>query len=814
MLSDTSPVTPLPPDKLRRSADLAGLAFGSTAELTPLDGFTGQERALGAVRLGGAIAKPGFNLVAIGHPGQGMQQAVETMLRDAAAKRPAPPDWVYVNNFAAPHKPVAIRLPAGQAVKLRSALKELIDDLKATLPATFESEDYQKRRGAMDEAFQRKQADAFKELNGKAAAKGLVLLRTPLGFAFAPAKNGQVVSPDEFHTWAEADRKQIEDSIHELEKDLEHIVQQMPAWEKVRRDEVRKLNRDTANFAVGRLIDETKAKFAELPPVQEHLEAVRRDLVENVGMFVAKSEGEDGPAPNAAPGGLFERYEVNVFVTNDPAQAGVPIVQELHPTLGNLTGRIEYLPTQGALVTNFRLLKPGALHRANGGYLLIDMRGLLTEPFSWPALKRMLKRGEIVIEDVSHFLGFASTVTLDPDPIPLDLKIVLFGERMLYYLLAAYDPEFAEHFKILADFEDDFERSAENEAAYAKLIAAIAAQDKLRPLQRGAVGVVIEQAARLADDSGKLTLVTDQIRNLIVEADYWAAEAGRAQIEAQDVAHAWEQQVWRASRIRDRDQEMILDKIALIETSGAQTGQINGLSVMELGGSRFGRPTRITCRVRPGAGAVVDIEREVKLGGPIHSKGVLILSGFLAGRFALDAPMSLFASLVFEQSYGGVEGDSASSAELYCLLSALAEAPLRQDIAVTGSINQHGEIQAIGGVNEKIEGFFDICRKRGLTGTQGVAIPVANVRHLMLRPDVVEACKAGQFAIYPITTADEGIALLTGLHAGARGDDGAYPADSVNGRVEARLKAFAKIRQHFGEPEAKAGGAKPEADAP
>jgi predicted ATP-dependent protease len=800
MLSDTSHATPLPPERLRRPTDLSSLVFQSTAELAPLDGFTGQERALGAVRLGSAITRPGFNLFAIGQPGLAMQQAVETMLREAAAVREAPPDWVYVNNFTEAHKPVAIRLPAGRAVKFSAALRELIEDLKAMLPAAFESEDYQKRRGAMDEVFQKKQAEAFKELSDKAGAHGLVLLRTPLGFAFAPAKNGQVVSPDEFHSWDEAARRKVEQSIHEMEKELERMVQQLPAWEKARREEVRKLNRDTANFAVGRLIDETKAKFADLPQVQAHLETVRRDLVENVGMFVAKGEGEEGPPPSATPGGPFDRYDVNVFVANDPETCGVPIISELHPTLGNLTGRIEYLSMQGALVTNFRLIKPGALHRANGGYLLLDVRALLAEPFSWTALKRVLKRGEIVIEDASHFLGLASTVTLEPDPIPLDLKIVLFGERILYYLLAQYDPEMSEHFKILADFEDDFERSAKNEAAYAKLIAAIAAQDQLRPLQRGAVVLVIEQAARLADDSSKLTLVTDQIRNLIVEADHWAAQSGRKQIEQQDVQYALDQQVWRVSRIRDRDQEMILDKVALIETTGQRVGQINGLSVMELGGFHFGRPTRITCRVRPGSGNLIDIEREVKLGGPIHSKGVLILSGFLAGRYALDTPMSLYASLVFEQSYGGVEGDSASSAELYALLSALAEAPLRQDIAVTGSINQHGEIQAIGGVNEKIEGFFDICRKRGLTGTQGVAIPVANVRHLMLRQEVVDACAAGQFAIYPITTADEGIALLTGLSA-----------EALNGRVEQRLKDFAKIRLRFGGSEAKP---KPESDAP
>ena len=407
----------------------------------------------------------------------------------------------------------------------------------------------------------------------------------------------------------------------------------------------------------------------------------------------------------------------------------------------------------------------------------------------------MLRQREIRIEDVTRFVGLTSSVSLEPDAIPLDLKVIIFGDRLLYYLLSAYDPEIGEFFKILADFEDDLERTPESEATHARLIASLLAQEQLKPVDRDGVALVLEHAARLTDDSGKLTLLTDRLKDLLAEADFWASEAKHQIITRADVQRALDENVRRMSRIRDRAQEAILRDIALIDTIGRTIGQVNGLSVIELSGFRFGRATRITCRVRPGAGKVVDIEREVELGGPIHSKGVLILSGFLAGRYALDTPMSLFASLVFEQSYAGVEGDSASSAELYALMSALADLPVRQDLAVTGSVNQRGEVQAIGGVNEKIEGFFDICKARGLTGMQGVLIPRSNVQHLMLRRDVIDACADGTFGIYPIGSADEGIALLTGRAAGQRGTDGTYPADSVNGLIELRLRSFARARE-------------------
>jgi lon-related putative ATP-dependent protease len=789
-------VKPLAAERLYRYTDLSSLAFLTTAELQPIDGLVGQARAVEAIRFGTQVGKAGFNLFVIGPNGARMQDAVKAMLAAEVAGKPGPSDWVYVHNFIDADRPIAIELPSGRARDFHDAMHKLIDDLKSALPAVFQSEDFQTRQGSIDESFQKRQSEAFSALRDKAAEKDIALLRTPLGFALAPTKDGQVVPPDEFATWPEAKRHEVQAAIEALEKDLEHIIRQIPRWETQRRDEVRQLSRDTAKYAVDQLIEDAKEAFNDIPRVVQHIETVRADLVENVGMFVVKSEDGENEGNVFRTGSPFDRYEVNVLVTQD-GDKPMPIVEELHPALGNLIGRIEYVPLHGALLTNFRLIKAGAIHRANGGYLLLDARSVLLEPFSWAALKRTLRRGKIAIEDIGRFLGLTSTVSLEPDPIPLKLKVILFGDRLLYFLLAALDPEMAEHFKVLADFEDDLPRTPENEAILARLLATLARQEGLTPLDREAVALVLEHAARSAENSSKLSLVVEQLREILIEADFCAREAKRGVISRADVESALMARIRRAARLRDRTQEAILDKVALIDTVGTHVGQINGLSVTELGGFSFGRPTRITCQVRPGSGKVVDIEREVELGGPLHSKGVLILSGFLAGRYALDTPMSLFASLVFEQSYGGVEGDSASSAELYALLSALAEIPLRQDLAVTGSVNQHGEIQAIGGVNEKIEGFFDICEKRGLTGTQGVLIPRANVQHLMLRKDVTEACAAGRFAVYPIAVLDEGIALLTGRSAGVRGSDGAYPPDSVNRRVEDRLRAFASIRRNF-----------------
>jgi lon-related putative ATP-dependent protease len=522
-----------------------------------------------------------------------------------------------------------------------------------------------------------------------------------------------------------------------------------------------------------------------------------------VGLFLATGEEENALVRrpiDSAQDPRFRRYLINIMATGREGATGAPVIEENNPSYGNVVGRIEHIAQMGTLVTDFLLIKPGALHKANGGYLLVDARRLLLSPFAWEALKQAIKGREIRIEQPTEVSGLASTQTLDPEPIPLDVKVVLFGDRELYYLLAAQDPDFPRLFKVQADFDDTIARSSENDTAYARLIASVVKEHGLKPLDATAVARVIDEGARLADDREKLSIELGRISDIVREADYWSGQARRKITTREDVARAIDEQIQRADRLRDRAQETIARGIVLVDTEGAEVGRINGLSVIQLGSFAFGRPSRITARVRVGSGRVMDIEREAKLGGPLHSKGVMILWGFLAGRYALDVPLALAATLVFEQSYGGVDGDSASSAELYALLSALSEVPIKQSLAVTGSVNQQGEVQAIGGVNEKIEGFFDICRARGLTAEQGVLIPRSNVQHLMLREDVVEAVKSGKFSIYAVGTIDEGIEILTGVKAGEPGPHGRFPAGTVNCMVEDKLKSLAERGRGFAKP--------------
>ena len=501
-------------------------------------------------------------------------------------ERKRPSDWVYVSNFADPRKPVAIELPGGRADEFRDGMHALINDLKTALPAVFQSEDYQTRRSAIDQTFQLKQAEGFSALQEKAATQDIAILRTPMGFALAPIRDGKPVPPDELRKWPEEKREEVQELIAQLEKDLEHVVRRVPQWETERRDEIRKLNRQTARVAIGQFIDRTKQHFADVPKILAHLEAIRTDLVENVAMFVVKSEGEERQQSRELLEGPFDKYAVNVLVAQAGGEGSVPIVEELHPTLSNLLGSIEYVSHHGVLGTNFRLIKAGAIHRANGGFLLLDARSVLTEPFSWAALKRTLRQREIRIEDLGRFIGFTSTVSLEPDPIPLDIKVVLFGDRLLYYLLASFDPDVAEHFKVLADLEDDIDRSPATEAAHARMIAVLIRRRNLKPVDRAGTALMIEHAARLADHANKLTLVVDQLEDVLAEADFLAGKGGRAVVSRADVVSAIEQKIRRSSRLRDRAQESILQDIALIDTGGTSVGQVNGLSVAELAGFR------------------------------------------------------------------------------------------------------------------------------------------------------------------------------------------------------------------------------------
>lgn len=792
-------VAPLTAKDLMRACDAHNFDLHSTSELDGSAIILGQDRALEAVDFGSRIAHSGFNLFVMSPPGTGAKDFVRRRLASKAARETPPADWVYVNNFDAPNRPIALKLPPGRSIVLRDSMNSLIDDLSASLPAVFESEDYRNRRQNIDDEFQTRQEQALKELDNKAMARNAAILRTPMGWVVTPLKKGKVIKPDEFERLSPEDQKLAKETIAEIQDELEQLLGAVPKFEKERRESIRKLDEETAMLAIGQSIEEITKRFSDLPEVLIYIDSVRKALIKHTTIFMSpQTEGTTGFAEPSSDG-RFEPFTVNVIVTHGDRDTAAPLVHEDHPTLQNLIGRIEHIAHQGALITNFTLIQSGALHRANGGYLLLDARQVFSEPFAWAALKRALRTQSIRIKGPAEYLGFASTVSLEPASIPLDIKVVIFGERLHYYLLLALDPEMRDLFKVVADFEEVIDRTPENECGFAELLRAICEREKLHPLDRSAIGRMIEHASRQAQDAGKLSLEIEPITDRLREADFLAREEGRSTIVRSDIVSAINAETRRTDRVRDYVQESILREIALIETEGSVVGQINAISVSQIGDFRFGRPTRITARVGVGAGKVVDIEREVELGGPIHSKGVLILSGYLSTRYALDLPTSLAATLVFEQSYGAVEGDSASCAELFALLSAISEVPLRQDLAVTGSVNQRGIVQAIGGVNEKVEGFFDICARRGLSRRQGVLIPRSNVQHLMLREDVIEACTSDQFAVYTISTVDDGIALMTGKTAGDRQPDGKFATGTLNRLVEDKLAAFAQTRRNFGQ---------------
>jgi predicted ATP-dependent protease len=795
------PFSPLPPQTLCRRCDPASLPFETTAELEPLAEALGQERAVEALRFGAAIRRDGYHVFALGPPGVGKRRLAERLVAERAAREPVPPDWCYLHDFQDPQRPRALSLPAGAGARFRRDMDALVDELRAAVPAAFESDEYRTRLQMMHKQLEEEREQAMSALSVKAKERGIGIVRTPLGLAVAPVREGEVLEPEQFHKLPAEEQARIQKDLTEMQDQLAALVRSFPANERKHREKVKEMNREVALYAVGHLIDELRKPYADIPEVVGHLDAVQKDVVENVHEFLAAADGgEEAPSVQMrrlfTETPVFRRYQVNVLVDRT-GLAGAPLVFEDLPTHAALAGRMEHQAHFGALVTDFTLLRAGALHKANGGYLLLDARRLLQQPYAWEELKRALRSRLARIEPFERRLGFGGGSTLEPHPIPLDVKVVLFGERILYYLLAELDPEFSTLFKVAADFEDDVPRDAGGELRFARVLARLVKEEGMRPLDRGGAARVAEQAARLAGDAGKLTARMDDVTDLLRESDHAAAERGRAVIGVEDVQSAIDGQIRRADRIRKRMQEVIAEGTVLIDTAGSQVGQVNGLSVMTLGRFAFGRPSRITARVRLGKGEVVDIEREVELGGPIHSKGVLILAGYLGARYAADRPFSLSASLVFEQSYGGVEGDSASSAELYALLSALSGLPVRQALAVTGSVNQMGRIQAIGGVNEKIEGFFDVCRERGLTGDQGVLVPATNLRHLMLREDVVEAARQGRFHVWAVETVDQGIELLTGVPAGERGADGAFPPDTVNARVAARLEALAEAARAF-----------------
>jgi lon-related putative ATP-dependent protease len=788
------------PEEAFHRCDPDSFSFETTTEVEELSRFIGQDRALEAVDFGIGMQQQGFNLFVIGPEGSGRHSVVEAFIHDKASKEATPSDWCYVHNFHQPHKPLALELPPSQGIIFKGEMYELIDTLKTTVPAIFEGDDYRARLKAITDLLTQKIDAAYIEMEKTAKAQSIAVLRSDQGFRFSPTDGkGEPLDIEEFRKLPDEVKKRLAETIEKMQTMLQESVHQISIWKREAEEQSRKLKKETAKQTVSPRIAPLIEKYKDHEKIIHYLGEVEEVITEGVDDFLVNDQAGQHPLIIAIGGGhlpSFDQYEVNVLISHRNNH-GSPVVYEDLPTYQNLHGRIEHLARMGMLTTNFTLIKPGSLHQANNGYLILDARRLLMQPFAYEGLKRTLRSRKIHIEPVERLLGLISTVSLEPEPVDLNIKVVLIGDPLIYYLLNAYDPEFISLFKVQADFETDMKRSRESQELYATLIAKLAKDKNLLPLHRTAVARLIEQATREAGDREKLSLRIREFADLMQEADYLAKKENKTTIAAADIDKAIAAGKRRGGRIQDRFFEAMEHGIHHIETEGARVGQINGLSFLMLGRDSFGCPTRITALTRPGKGKIVDIEREVKLGGPIHSKGVMILSSFLSSRYARTTPLSLEASVVFEQTYGGVEGDSASCAELCTLLSSLADVPIRQTLAITGSVSQQGEVQAIGGVNEKIEGFFDLCVNRGLSGEQGVIIPASNVRHLMLKKEVVAAMEQGRFSVTAVNTVDEAVELLTGMVAGERDEAGNYPADSINGRVEATLLAFAKDLQEF-----------------
>jgi lon-related putative ATP-dependent protease len=789
------------PERLRWVCDESQFEFKTTEDIAELEGSIGQERALKSIDFGLGMHMNGFNLFLSGEAGTGRSSTIKNLLKKRAKSEPPPHDWCYVNNFKSPDTPLSLALPAGMGSELAADMKELLSAVRSVIPKALDSKEYETNKSAIVEEFQAMSAAMFGQLEKDAEEKGFSLQRTVSGLVVVPRKEDRNFTQEEYEALPDEEKKRLDEIGKDLTEKLNDILRQVRENEKQTKDALATLDRNLGLAAVGHHIDPLKCKYADYSKVIEYLEAVQEDILLNLEDFKDHSSQQQSPIPgmrmpHQEPS--FERYAVNVLVDNKDT-AGAPVVCEPNPTYNNLFGRIEHVMQMGGVATtNFTLVKPGALHRANGGYLILDAREVLINPFSWESLKRCIKNCEIKIEDVLEQYRFMTVASLKPQPVPLQAKIIMIGPSWIYYLLYHLEPDYRKLFKVKADFDSRVKRTDEIVQEYAQFVATHCKEEKLLPFDRSGVAALLEYSARLVEDQTRFSSQFMEISDLIRESSYWAEKENSRIVTREIVKRAIEEEVYRSNRIEERIQEMIEEGTIMVDTDGSEVGQINGLSVLSLGDYMFGRPSRLTVRVYTGRGGMVNIEREVKLSGPIHDKGVLILTGYLGGKYAHDKPLSFSASICFEQSYEGVEGDSASSTELYGLLSALSGVPIKQGIAVTGSVNQLGKVQPIGGVNYKIEGFFAVCKAKGLTGEQGVLIPETNVKHLMLKDEVVEAVKAGKFHIWSVSTIEEGIEILTGLPAGEMQEDGTYPEGTINYLVNKRLHEFGESMKKFG----------------
>ncbi|WXG47214.1 MAG: ATP-binding protein [Candidatus Atabeyarchaeum deiterrae] len=795
----------LPPEKLRNELGTETLSCQSTQELIPSEEIVGQERAVKALKFGLNIKERGFNIYVAGVPGSGRKTAVKSFLEEMAKSKPVPSDYCYVNNFNNPFLSRVIKLPPGRGKEFKKDMKSFIESVRNVLPKAFESEDYATRRDAVIKSVEEKRGRLLEELNSKAQEAGFALRTTQIGIATIPVVKGKPLSDEEFMALPPQVKDEIRKRGDDLDSQLRLAFRQVRTLEKEATEKVAQLNKEVTIFAIGHLIDALVEKYGTAADIKAYLEEVRNDILENTIQFLKEPETPQTPIPIPWMKELpFRKYEVNVVVDNSTLK-GAPVVLELNPTYQNLFGLVEKEAQFGILMTDFTLIRGGSMHKANGGYLVLPAEDLLVNALSYDALKKALMNERLAIEEIAEKLGYVTTKGLRPDPIPLDVKVILIGGSEIYQQLYLLDVEFRELFKVKAEFDTTMERTSKNMEKYAASICGVCEREKLKHLDASGLKGLLAYSSRLAEDQRKLSTRFGDIADIIREASYYATQEKAGFINAKHVKKAIDERFYRSSLIQEKIREMIERNFILINTDGEAVGQANGLSVMSIGDFEFGAPSRVTASVGLGKEGIIDIQREAKMGGPIHTKGVLILSGYLTDKFTQDKPLGLSSRLVFEQSYGMVEGDSASSTELYAMLSALSGVPIKQHFAVTGSVNQKGEVQAIGGVNEKIEGYFEVCKAKGLNGKQGVLIPESNAQNLMLKEEVVKAVKEGKFHIYPVQTIDQGIELLTGVKAGARQKDGTFESGTVNYKVDKRLSALADRLKEFPEAPGKEG---------
>ncbi len=794
----------LKPENLRAECDLNILGFETTADVAPLKyKVVAQDRAQRALEFGLGIKDHEYNIFVAGPRHARKTETIEDYVSELAAKEPSPPDYLYVHNFKEPERPRVLVLPTGRGRTLKTDMEELIANLKIHVPEVFDSEEYSNRREALVRQFTQARNATLQELDAKAGEEGFVLNISQTGLMLFPGKEGKPLSEEELKALSDEERESLRDRSNALHAEMNEAIVKIRRMEKEFQEAERKLEQDMGHEAVGPYVEEVIEKYHDQPQVVEHLREVETDMLKSIEDF-KKKPGTPSPLPFPMPEPSFTQYQVNVFVDNSETK-GAPVIIEHNPNYANLIGGVERRAQFGALVTDFTLIRPGSIHRANGGYLILNVLDLLRWFFSYEALKRCLKEREIKIEDLAEQMGFIAARTLQPQPIPLDIKVILIGDPYLYQLLYIYDDDFGKLFKIKAQFDWEMKKTPDHLQEFCALVAAYSQEENLMSVHKTGMARLIEHAQELSGHQEKLTLQLKEVLDVVKEANFWAKSDEHEVIFGTDVERAIKEKTYRSDLPEEKLQELIEEGMLFIETAGGVVGQVNGLSVYTLGDHAFGRPSRITAAYSLGKEGVVAIDREAQMAGNIHNKGVLILAGFLKSRFAQDKPLTLSATLTFEQSYGLVEGDSASVAELLALLSVLADAPLKQNIAITGSVSQRGEVQPIGGVNWKIEGFYKVCKAKGLDGDQGVIIPKANVKDLMLKKEVVDAVKDGKFHVWAVGSVDEALELLTGLTAGKRLPDGTFEEDSVNARVDQTLHRLMEMARKLMKEEKEEG---------